>query len=61
LTLQDSTTPLASSFGSTSIGLYTGSSSEQTLLQDLGTVANPAKALRLKTKIDKTVGPNSRF
>ncbi|KAM0746840.1 hypothetical protein T439DRAFT_383868 [Meredithblackwellia eburnea MCA 4105] len=54
-------TPLASSFGPTTIGLYTGSSTQQTLLLNLGTVSDPSKTKSLKATVPVTVGPSSAF
>ncbi|ORY88130.1 hypothetical protein BCR35DRAFT_289370 [Leucosporidium creatinivorum] len=52
------TTPLASKFGQTSVGIYTGSSSQQTLCQDLG-IVDPSKVQELKITVDAKAGPDS--
>ncbi|KAL8283935.1 hypothetical protein RQP46_005367 [Phenoliferia psychrophenolica] len=57
----DSTAPKAAAFGAVSIGLYTGSSTQQTLLQTLGNVTDPTKSLKLAVKFDPAVGPDSAF
>ncbi|KAK4699032.1 hypothetical protein P7C70_g7236, partial [Phenoliferia sp. Uapishka_3] len=54
-----STTPVSSQFGEISVGLYTGSSTDQTLLQNFGNVLDPMKTLKLEVQLDRTVGPNS--
>lgn len=45
--IDDSILPLGSSFGETSVGIYTGSVNQQTLFLDIGTVTDPTRMLEL--------------
>ncbi|KAI5475443.1 hypothetical protein MNV49_001364, partial [Pseudohyphozyma bogoriensis] len=54
-------TPLASNFGKTTISLMTGSTTVQTVLQELGTVNDPSETLKLSAVIDPSVGPTSKL
>mgnify|MGYP001572014326 FL=1 len=58
---QDTTQPKAAAFGAVSLGLYTGSSTQQTLLQNLGNVSDPVRTNKLAVKIDPRVGPDSSY
>lgn len=49
--IDDSILPLGSSFGETSVGIYTGSVNQQTLFFDIGTVSDPTAMLELPSVI----------
>ncbi|KPV75142.1 uncharacterized protein RHOBADRAFT_1161, partial [Rhodotorula graminis WP1] len=51
--------PLSSAYGQTTVSLYTGSSTVQTQLASLGTVADPGTETEVLITIDPTWGPDS--
>ncbi|KAM0787334.1 hypothetical protein ACM66B_003423 [Microbotryomycetes sp. NB124-2] len=51
-------TPLAKSFGQTSVSIYSGSSTKQVLRQQLGTV-DPSKTQQIRIEVDPKIGPNA--
>ncbi|GAA5866849.1 hypothetical protein JCM8547_003584 [Rhodosporidiobolus lusitaniae] len=55
----DGETPSWTAWGASSVGLYTGSATSQTLLTTLGTVNDPAADHELRITIDPSWGPNS--
>lgn len=60
--IDDSILPLGSSFGETSVGIYTGSVDQQTLFFDIGTVSDPTTMLELPAvAIPANLGPNGDF
>lgn len=56
---EDTATPLASSYGSSTVALYTGSATQQLLLYRFDTDIDPSKTTSLKVKVPATIGPNS--
>lgn len=55
----DTATPLASSYGSATVALYTGSATQQLLLQRFDTDIDPSKTTSLKVKVPANIGPDS--
>ncbi|GAA5916971.1 hypothetical protein JCM8208_003227 [Rhodotorula glutinis] len=51
--------PLSSAYGQTTVALYTGTSTVQTQLASLGTVADPSVETEVLITIDPTWGPDS--
>lgn len=51
--------PLASAFGPSHVGLYTGSASAQTELQQFGTLPDPTTRDNWPVDIDSNIGPDS--
>ncbi|SCV67388.1 BQ2448_4999 [Microbotryum intermedium] len=51
--------PSARSFGAVKVGLWTGLSTTQFLIQDLGTIQDPTRNPSLAVTIKPAVGPNS--
>lgn len=51
--------PLAKDFGPTHVGLFTGSSTQQTEVQQFGTLPGPETRKFWPVMIDPTVGPDS--
>ncbi|KAK4046156.1 hypothetical protein OIV83_006297 [Microbotryomycetes sp. JL201] len=50
-------TPLAKSFGQTSVGIYSGTSNKQVLRQHLGNL-DPSKTTQLRIQVDPKIGPD---
>ncbi|GAA6047098.1 hypothetical protein JCM3770_004196 [Rhodotorula araucariae] len=51
--------PLSSTYGETTVSLYTGSTTQQIELAKLGTVTDPATDTEVRITIDPTWGPDS--
>jgi len=59
--VDDGATPSVASFGPTSLGLYVGSTTQQTLVQSLGTVSRPDRTTSINVNINANSGPDGSF